>query len=448
MMTSQNIAQSEYAHTGTDASHDACAHHAVKHHTVDVDGAAERISRSGAPRNSSVSSVSLGATNAPRQYANTSSSDMSARRRRYRLRDGARLFTTLSRVAKCGKTTIGGAVELRASGDGSRVGYGGLSTCGSVWACPVCAAKISARRRDEVAELVAHAQAEGAEVSMLTLTMRHHRGQQLEALWDALSYGWSRLTSGRAWQQFEEQAGIIGYIKSTEITYSDVNGWHVHLHVLIVTNRSIYIPIACQRAQGRARQPYPVEYRLPKDIISERWEKALKTQGVEVIPERGGVDWDVASDAEKLANYVTKFGDKKASASDRLSAEMTLGQYKKARKNASRTLWQVLEDAVATGDMDDIEVWQEYERVSRGRRAMTWSRGLREWAGLGVEQGDEEIAEEVAGDRVVALIDADSWHRVVQPRAAELLDALQEGEEHALAWLDAVGAAYCVERRE
>lgn len=447
MMTSQNIAQSEYAHTGTDASHDACAHMAVKHHTVIIDGAAEQFLRSGAARNSSVSASALGVTNAPRQYANTSSSDMSARRRRYRLRDGARLFTTLSRVRACGKTTIGAAVELRASGDGSRVGYGGLSTCGSVWACPVCAAKISARRRDEVAELVAHAQAEGAEVSMLTLTMRHHHGQQLEALWDALSYGWSRLTSGRAWQQFVEQAGIVGYVKSTEITYSDLNGWHVHLHVLVVTNRSIYIPIACQRAQGRARQPYPIEYRLPKDIIAERWEKALKAKGVEVIPERGGVDWDVASDAEKLANYVTKFGNK-ASASDRISAEMTLGQYKKARKNASRTLWQVLEDAVATGDMDDIEVWQEYERVSRGRRAMTWSRGLREWAGLGVEQSDEEIAEEVAGDRVVALIDADSWHRVVQPRAAELLDALQEGEEHALAWLDAVGAAYCVERRE
>lgn len=446
-MMTQNISQSEYAHTGTDASHDACAHMAIKHHTVVTDGAAEQFLRSGAARNLSVSASALGATNAPRQYANNASGDVSARQRRYRLRDGERLFTTLSRVRACGKTTIGGAVELRASGDGSRVGFGGLSTCGSVWACPVCAAKISARRRDEVAELVAHAQAEGAEVSMLTLTMRHHHGQQLEALWDALAYAWSRLTSGRAWQQFEAQAGIIGYIKSTEITYSNTNGWHVHLHVLVVTSRSIYIPIACQRAQGRARNPYPIEYRLPKDIIAERWEKALKAKGVEVIPERGGVDWDVASDAEKLANYVTKFGNK-ASASDRISAEMTLGQYKKARKNASRTLWQVLEDAVATGDMDDIEVWQEYERVSRGRRAMTWSRGLREWAGLGVEQSDEEIAEEVAGDRVVALIDADSWHRVVQPRAAELLDALQEGEEHALAWLDAVGAAYCVERRE
>ena len=447
-MMTQNIAQSEYAHTGTDASHDACAHMAVEHHTVVTDGAAEQFLRSGAPRNSSVSASALGVTNAPRQYANNASNDLSARQRRYRLRDGARLFTTLPRVRACGKTTIGAAVELRASGDGSRVGYGGLSTCGSVWACPVCAAKISARRRDEVAELVAHAQAEGAEVSMLTLTMRHHHGQQLEVLWDALSYGWSRLTSGRAWQQFVEQAGIIGYIKSTEITYSNVNGWHVHLHVLIVTNRSIYIPIACQRAQGRARTPYPVEYRLPKDIISERWERALATQGVEVIPERGGVDWDVASDVEKLANYVTKFGNK-SSASDRLSAEMTLGQYKQARKNTSRTLWQVLEDAVATGDMDDIEVWQEYERISQGRRAMTWSRGLREWASLGVEQTDEEIAEEVAGDRVVALIDADSWRTVVQPRAAELLDALQDGGEAcAMTWLDAVGAAYCVERRE
>ena len=41
-----------------------------------------------------------------------------------------------------------------------------------------------------------------------------------------------------------------------------------------------------------------------------------------------------------------------------------------------------------------MKLWGEYERVSKGRRALTWSVGLRGWACLEEELSDEEVAEQ------------------------------------------------------
>lgn len=430
MMTSQNIAQSEHVHTGTDASHDACAHHAVEHHTVVTDGAAEQFLRSGAPRNSSVSSVSSGVTAAPRQYANNSSVlQPTSRQRRYNLRNGLWKITNNHRVQGCGRTRITETVTLRSNDDHTRVGYGGIATCGSVWACPVCTAKIAARRKTEVLRTCQYAIDNGYEVSLLTLTMRHNRGQSLAELWNALSYAWAAVTSGRPWIRFRNNAGVVGFIKSTEVTFGEQYGWHVHLHVLVISEQTVYRPVATRHSKRRG----DYAYLLPKQIIGDRWAKALGRKGIESVADRGGIDWDVARDSEAAALYVAKFGAK-ASPAERLSSEVTLGAHKRARKE-NRTPWQILEDLVTYGLADDYEIWQEYEQTSSGRRAMTWSHGLRKWAGIGREQTDEEIAAEEIGDVAIAAFAPDSWCKL-QPQSAELLDVLQEHGQHAaIHWL-------------
>lgn len=54
----------------------------------------------------------------------------------------------------------------------------------------------------------------------------------------------------------------------------------------------------------------------------------------------------------------------------------------------------MLSNALETGEAADVHGWWEWERASHGRRQIAWSKGLREWANLGKEQTDEEIAEE------------------------------------------------------
>src|SRR5690606_33597513 len=60
--------------------------------------------------------------------------------------------------------------------------YKGLVTCGSVWTCPLCAAKIQERRRQEVVQAIAWATGKGHGVAMVSLTFPHRVEQPLALL--------------------------------------------------------------------------------------------------------------------------------------------------------------------------------------------------------------------------------------------------------------------------
>lgn len=365
---------------------------------------------------------------------------VSARAQRWGLRDTLHTCSTLEAVRKCGRVPVMRSVTLRASAGGARAGYGGLATCGSVWACPVCAAKIATKRREEVAKVTALAAAQGLHVSMLTLTQRHHQGQRLASLWDALSYAWNRVASGRRWIEFREQIGLIGTIRAVEVTHGR-HGWHVHTHVLVISEKDpATTPILYQRKQGRRRTPYPIEVTTASAFVADRWARGLAARGVDFIADRGGIDWQTARDAAAMGQYVSKIGQ--AGGTDALANEATLGALKQAR-GENRTPFQILADVAATGDADDLRLWHQWEKGSHGRRALLWSHGLREWARLGREQTDEEIAEEETGDEVIAVFAGSGWAALRAAGAAELLDVTEGGgHSAAYAWLEAHGVPY------
>ena len=117
---------------------------------------------------------------APRQ----SSGQQRRRRERHSLRYRLRGPTTLKRVKDCDHVSINGegrgpGLRLIAPDDGGNVaGFSGLAHCGSVWACPACAAKIATRRAEELADVMRYASQQGG-ASLVTLTMRHHPRQRL-----------------------------------------------------------------------------------------------------------------------------------------------------------------------------------------------------------------------------------------------------------------------------
>ena len=79
------------------------------------------------------------------------------RKLRYRLRHLLRDVTTINRCKGCGWEPIANGIAVKVgSKDGhTSAGFGGLETCGRIWLCPVCAAKIRVRRGDQIAEGVA-----------------------------------------------------------------------------------------------------------------------------------------------------------------------------------------------------------------------------------------------------------------------------------------------------
>ncbi|WP_328302132.1 hypothetical protein [Actinomycetospora sp. NBC_00405] len=99
---------------------------------------------------------------------------------RWARRSQLRGITTLRRVRNCGTSLDpegGITLAVTTNADGSRsAGYSGLASCGSVWACPQCAAKIATRRADELSKVMRAVDEAGGSAFLLTLPMRMPAG--------------------------------------------------------------------------------------------------------------------------------------------------------------------------------------------------------------------------------------------------------------------------------
>lgn len=81
---------------------------------------------------------------------------------------------------KIGGPDSGPTLGVITNKDGTRsAAYGGLKHCGSAWCGPVCAVKVATRRADDLAAVMRAIHQQGGSAFMLTLTMRHARGDRL-----------------------------------------------------------------------------------------------------------------------------------------------------------------------------------------------------------------------------------------------------------------------------
>lgn len=340
------------------------------------------------------------------------------RAERWALLDAARKVTTFKRVRECRRATLTGTGNpvLRVGGRSGRAGYAGLATCGSVWSCPCCAAKIAARRAAELEAVMSMVRDRGGVMDMATFTVRHHVGHRLAEVWDAVSYSWSRVTSGKQWQR--DKVGMLGWVRVVEVTVTYRNGWHVHVHVMFAWSS----PVTEERSAWVAMRAW------------QRWDRALRRRGFDSTPVRG---WDVrrlVGNDDGIAGYFTK-----------AALELTSTFTKDSR--AGRSPFALLRDATETYKADDLELWFQYEQASRGRKQLCWSTGvmdLRRMAGLGPEQTDEEIAAEDEGGEDAVSLEGDTWselsRRGEQPVLLTVTD--EGGIAAATEWLDARGLAW------
>lgn len=345
----------------------------------------------------------------------------SRRARRYGRRSALWHESSLPRVRKCGRVARvpDGLVGVRSGPNGA--GFSGLCTCGSVWACPVCNAKVMSRRALEIGLAIAAHQAQGGAVIFQTLTMRHHRGQALAGLWDALQGGWASLRAGKVWKRRSGVLGLRGYIRAVEVT-DGPNGWHVHIHALLLVDGAV-----------------------TRDQVDDfagwahgKWSRALVRQGLDAPLPVGQLARLVTGPADAdLSAYLSKSTD--------LGLELTQSQSKRARSaHGTSPVWEQLTAAIEQGDADALDRWHEWEKGSHGRRQITWSQGLRDDLGLGQEQTDEEIAGQEAGDVDLVLITAEGWASLVARHALipQVLDAADVGPEHLRSWLTEHGVEY------
>jgi hypothetical protein len=337
------------------------------------------------------------------------------------------VFSKQQRCRDCGRVAItpGGSVAVRYSG--GVVGFAGLATCGSVWGCGVCNAKIMARRNLEIGAAVETWEERGGTVAFGTLTMRHWSGHRLEDLWKCLSKAWNKVTAGSSWLRDKKRYGIAGWLRVVEVTWGE-NGWHVHIHYLLFLESSTVA----------------TDLDALKDSIFGRWCSALKSLGLP-SPLKAGQDLRVLDGPadEALAGYFTKAVHGPRS----IGQELTNTQSKRARGvHKTRTPWEFLDDLIDTGDADALDRWQEWQAGSKGHRQLTWSKGLRELLNLRAEKSDEDIAAEELGSKLddLVIITAAGWRVVVAGRLrVQILESVyRQGFKGLRALLDVLGVEY------
>lgn len=101
---------------------------------------------------------------------------MQNRKARYQLQRAAQGLLPQERVAHCQRSTMSAAgVAVYRSDNGAS--YGNLTTCGSVWHCPICAAKITEGLRQELQGAINAWAASGGTVYLMSLTFPHQINQ-------------------------------------------------------------------------------------------------------------------------------------------------------------------------------------------------------------------------------------------------------------------------------
>lgn len=382
-----------------------------------------------------------------------------ARGERLHLRRLLRPVTENKRVTACGTpgtradsstvlrvTDARGTSGQHSMGATGRVaGFSGLFSCGNVWLCPECSTRIAAHRAAELEKVLAHYIGKGGTAVLVTFTMRHKRRHALAELLAARSVAWSNVIEGGTFVKHKRLTDFAGFCQVLEVTESLENGWHPHVHAVLVFHG----------------QPSKDAIDAMVDGMWSRWSAGLVKAGlpapikedargnplgldVQHLDRTAGADRTFES-VQAWARYVTKG----------IAAEAALGPSKEA-KGTNRSVRELLRDALvpqvwenaATGetvqtiDLQARAKLHEYEKAMHGRKQMNWSQrdyDLRKGAELDEEQSDEAVVVEDLEGEDVAVIPVHSWRRV-EPRAGELLAVCErDGPDAARAWLDALG---------
>lgn len=335
-----------------------------------------------------------------------------SRLERFALQAGARRILPKSRTAKClrARQAHRSEIDVYRSIEHRSAHYGGLQTCGSVWVCPVCAAKISERRSVELRAVIAAHEATGGAVLFLTLTVPHTRRDDLPELLQAQSLAMTRFTGDRAAKRVWADMGSIGSVRAWEVTHGRLsakdNGWHPHFHILIFCRSGLHLGAF-------------------QDRIYAAWVNSCRLAGLPMPNRLHGVRLE---DGSRAADYAAKglWG---------LERELTKGHIKKAKTGESP--FQLLRAFVLDVDRQAAALFRQYAEAFHGRRQLFWSPGLKKRFALD-DLTDSEISAVIEDSaELLGSIDLEKWRVICRHELrGDLLELARHGWDPVRRFLD------------
>lgn len=307
--------------------------------------------------------------------------------------------------------------------------FSGLLKCGSVWACNICAEKISSGRTEELQTAFSewHDLAPGKNSHvMVTFTFPHKKNNDLRSLYDFMRDSKRTLkgqkvlkVSGiKVWSQIEEQYNIKGLCTGYEVTDGQ-NGWHPHTHDIFFLSEVLTHKSLLQL----------------KEDLTQAWLYACQREGV-TIPNlehflKRSIHISISPSADE---YISKFGkaDFDLHKDELLKSwghaqELTKNHMKRSRGEKGMTPWDFLRTIQLFPENKSIynqlgRKWREFVRVTKGRRQLYWSKGFKsflksqspKFASL-CDKKDQELAENQDGKKeLLGIISASEWQIVLK----------------------------------
>jgi hypothetical protein len=287
---------------------------------------------------------------------------------RFALQSVVRDLLPDSRTAKCLRwRQKNKTVQVWKSAKHQRAHYKGLQTCASVWACPVCAAKISERRRIELQTLIASHVAKGGVVLLATRTFPHQKSDDLGQMLDQFAKAEASYKAHRDYKALAKTCGLVGTVRAVEVTYGK-NGWHPHAHELLFLDGAVDIADL-------------------EETLFRIWQPAAVRAGFAAPSRQHGL---TLHDGTKAARYASKWG---------LESELTQWHRKRGKVD-SQTPFDLLRGVFESQNKQAGVLFREYSQAFRGRHQLHFSRGLKKLYQI-ADVSDDELANRQDDDAVL-----------------------------------------------
>lgn len=321
----------------------------------------------------------------------------------------------------CHKVQTSTYVDVHSSTEHKSCFFGQLTTCRSVWTCPVCSTKICERRSHELRIAFNQAHAMDLEVSLWTFTAPHNASDKIEKLLPMISDSLQRFFRGSSFLKFKNKFGFIGRIRSTEVRYG-INGWHPHFHLIFFSKKSLLDQ---------------------KEWALKRWQSMCLKSGLS-CPNEYGLD---IRDGSKAGEYINKFSPNGDIITTKdgdnvkwdLADEATKGM-KKSSKGGSISPWGILQ---LSGDHPDLKERKRYQRLFlsyarafHGKRQLHWG-SLKKFFDIEEKSDSDLIEEKDETAKLIGHITKSEWQQILKrdERSSVLTISENGGKESLINYL-------------
>lgn len=317
--------------------------------------------------------------------------------------------------------------------------YHGVMCCHDIWGCAPCARKISERRKNGLTDLLTvHFDEFGKDTVMASLfTIPHGLGDDLVKIKGGLLDTFRKMTKSGSFTAFMKKLGYCGVSRGLEVTYSLLNGYHPHIHVLHFFEKELSLDDQIDLWNK----------------LFELWTKALLKAGFKAPDRRGFGCQIVANDKKTIADVAEYFSKMESDVNDSdiqsylksgknynvrsvknsqghevtgwtIEHEMTKWHLKKAKSDGENYRYSMFDfirgyaAADAVGDEESRKkfrsLWLTYREAFKGSRQLVTRHKHFKIGELDLD--DEELGEqapEEVGAKVVCSIPFDVWLMVV-----------------------------------